>query len=176
MGRRLEAVSGGPMRSCSNLSSFFFLKWSRRVFRVVIATFLEGTVSSSSLCVVVSCLSCSSECSARTRGGRGWKISEKERGVGLPRLGFTLGRGVVKGLGSGGNLTLLAPTLDRGVTLSTLSRAWSIDVPLLSVSKISLNVDLSTLRPKPAGVVGGTERETEIDTIEIHKLFKPSFS
>ena len=70
------------------------------------------------------------------------------------------GRGVVKGLGSEGNLTFWAPILDRGVTLSTLSRALSIDVPLLRVSNMSLKVDLSTLRPKPAGVVGGTESKT----------------
>ena len=93
-------------------------------------------------------------CSFRTRGGLGLKISEKDRGVGLANLCLTLGLGVMKGDGSGGNLTLLLPILDLGVTLRTLSRASSMDVPLLSVSKISLNVDLSTLRPKPAGVVG----------------------
>ena len=72
--------------------------------------------------------------------------------MGLP---FTDGRGVVKGLGSG-NLTDFLPTLDFGLTLRALCRAKSIDFPLPRVSKMSLNVDLSTLRPKPEGVLGGT--------------------
>ena len=61
----------------------------------------------------------------------------------------------MKGLGSGsGNLTDFWPLLDLGVTLRALSSAKSRDFPRLKVSKISLNVDLSTRRPNPAGVVG----------------------
>ena len=119
---------------------------------VVRATLSVPSSSSSTLLVVVSRLSWSLECSASTSGGRGWNISEKDCGVGLARWG---GRGVVKGLGSGsGNLTDFWPLLDLGVTLRALSRAKSRDFPRLKVSKISLNVDLSTRRPNPAGVVG----------------------
>ena len=70
------------------------------------------------------------------------------------------GRGVVKGLGSG-NLTGFSPILDLGVTLRALSRAKSIDFPRPRVSKISLNVDLSTRLPNPAGVLGGTKERGE---------------
>ena len=68
-----------------------------------------------------------------------------------------MGLGVVKGLGSAGNLTLCLPTFDLGVTLNALSKAASIEVPLLNVSNMSLNVDLSTRRPKPDGVLGVSE-------------------
>ena len=50
------------------------------------------------------------------------------------------------------------PTFDLGVTLNALSKAASIEVPLLlNVSNMSLNVDLSTRRPKPDGVLGVSE-------------------
>ena len=48
-------------------------------------------------------------------------------------------------------------TFDLGVTLKALSKAASIEVPLLNVSNMSLNVDLSTRRPKPDGVLGVSE-------------------
>lgn len=94
----------------------------------------------------------------RTSGGLGWNISENDCGVGLANLMLFAGLGVVKGLGSD-NLTVFLPNLDLGVTLRARLRASSIEVPLLSVSKISLNVDLSILLPNPGSVLGRTTNQ-----------------
>ena len=48
--------------------------------------------------------------------------------------------------------------MDLGVTLRALARAISREVPVLRVSKMSLNVDLSILLPNPLGVLDGTEK------------------
>ena len=94
-----------------------------------------------------------------TAGGLGWKISEKEFGVGLKENSF--GFGVVFLEDCLGNLRIFF-LLGKGVTFKTLLSKLSIRLSdrsftfglLPSLLNMSLNVDLSTLFPNPPGVLG----------------------